>query len=462
MVFLGACGNKIRMKPNLLCYAMNEVPRYTSYPTAVHFHDGIDETCARKWLSELPANAPVSLYAHIPFCEKMCWYCGCHTNIVQKPDIISAYVDDLCTEISVLAAALPGSIGAVHHLHFGGGSPSMLSGKQFTAIMQCYRAGFSFAENAQIAIEIDPRTMDQKLAKTYAKCGVTRASLGVQDFNAHVQEKINRIQPTEMVRAVNDWLRDAGVSSINFDLIYGLPGQGLGDISRTLDTALSMQPDRFAVFGYAHVPWFKKHQKMIKDADLPDIHQRFAQANLVAKTLVHTGYVRIGFDHYAKSHDALAVAVKENRLRRNFQGYTDDECDILLGVGASSISALPGGYVQNNPHMGRWRQSVRRGHLPIARGIALDEPARFYRAAILQILSQGKVDLAAHCAAFGRADTELDEVLVRLQPLAQDGLVQIIGKTVQILPAGLPFSRNVAACFDPNWQAKSNQHSLAI
>jgi oxygen-independent coproporphyrinogen-3 oxidase len=450
------------MKTEILKYATREVPRYTSYPTAVQFHDGIGEAQARNWLAGVPEGELLSLYVHIPFCEKMCWYCGCHTNVVTGYERIKTYVDDLLTEMDLVSAALSPKAGQVHHLHFGGGSPSMLASSDFAAIIEKLQANFSFAENSEIAIEIDPRTMSADKAARYAKAGVTRASLGVQDFNLHVQEKINRIQPPEMVRQVQNWLFDVGISAINFDLIYGLPGQGSAEITRTLEIALEMRPDRFAVFGYAHVPWFKKHQQMILDEDLPDVHERLAQADLVAKILTDAGYVRIGFDHYARPNDSLAQAVLQNRVRRNFQGYTDDNCDTLLAFGASSISALPQGYLQNDPQMGKWRNSVRDGHLPIVRGVELSDDDRFRGAAIMEILSRGSLDLAAHCRAFGQPETALDGALEKLSLLAEDGLLVLDGRKVQITENGIRFSRNAAACFDNHWKPEKKRHSLAV
>ncbi|VAV87343.1 Coproporphyrinogen III oxidase, oxygen-independent [hydrothermal vent metagenome] len=450
------------MKPDLLKYASQEVPRYTSYPTAPHFHAGVDRDCYANWLGELPATAPLSLYVHIPFCEKMCWYCGCHTNVVNGYDRVQQYIKDLFAEMDLVANAGAGKAGEVAHLHFGGGSPSLLHGSDFATIVRYLRERFNFAKSIEIAIEIDPRTMGQGKAQAYAKAGVTRASLGVQDFNLHVQQKINRIQPPELVKKQVDELRQNGINAINFDLIYGLPTQSLDDIRRTLDIAIPMQPDRFAVFGYAHVPWFKKHQEMIKSGDLPGVTARIKQADLVADLLVAAGYVRIGFDHFAKADDALGIAVKQRRVRRNFQGYTDDDCDILIGFGASSISALPQGYVQNNPQMGHWRKSVQAGELPVARGLMLDDHDKFLRAAIMQVLSRGDLDANAHCQKWNQPANALDDALAQLAPLAADGLIKITGKTLQILPEGIRFSRNIAACFDSHWKPKARRHSLAV
>lgn len=443
-------------------YAAQEVPRYTSYPTAVQFNDEVTARTSAKWLAELPEGEALSLYAHIPFCEKMCWYCGCHTNIAPDYSRIDTYVDDLLAEMDLVAKTISPKVGQVKHLHFGGGSPSMLKSPDFARIVSHLKSRFDFAEDAEIAVEIDPRTVDAKKAYAYAQAGVNRASLGVQDFNTHVQKKINRVQPVEMVQNVIGWLHDAGITAINFDLIYGLPGQGETEIAHSLALALTMQPHRFAVFGYAHVPWFKKHQQMIKDEDLPGTMERLAQADQVADNLTRAGYVRVGFDHYARADDNLSIAMREGRIRRNFQGYTDDDCDTLIGFGASSISSLPQGYAQNSPHMGHWRDAVRAGTLPTVRGVALQGEDAFRREAIMQVLGLGHLNLVAHCDRFGMPASAFDEAREKLKPLLADGLAVLDEDDLRVLPEGIRFSRNVAACFDTYWQPKGKRHSVAV
>jgi len=450
------------MKASLLKFASKEVPRYTSYPTAVQFHQGIDAKQYQQWLRDLDLAQSVSLYVHIPFCHQMCWYCGCHTNIVSGYERVATYMDDLLLEIEQVTANIPKRAGKVAQLHFGGGSPSLLSCPDFAKLILQLQSRFSFAKNAEIAIEIDPRTVDQSKIKTYAEVGVNRVSLGVQDFNTTVQEKINRIQPPQMVSQVVSWLRGAGVSGINFDLIYGLPGQGLDEIKRTIELSLEMQPDRFAVFGYAHVPWFKKHQQLILQQDLPKTIDRMEQADLVAELLVAAGYVRIGFDHFAKPEDKLAKAAQDHSLRRNFQGYTDDDCETLIGFGASAISAMGQGYVQNDPHMGKWRHSVRAGKLPIVRGLALSEEDKFRRDAIMRVLSQGHLDMEALCTEYDQDLGALDDAIPKLQALIAEGLIDLNGRHLQVLEDGIRFSRNIAACFDPNWQPVSDRHSVSV
>ena len=462
---MGKSDNRVQdqiMKPEHRKYALAEVPRYTSYPTAVQFEPGTGERQYRTWLEQIAPGAPLSLYVHIPFCKQMCWYCGCHTSVAHTYERVGAYAQDLLAEIALLAAAVPDHHGGLAHVHFGGGSPTLLSDADFAAITGTIVSAFGARSGMELAVEIDPRTMSAQKAAALAAAGVTRASLGVQDFNAHVQRKINRIQPFAMVRDAVHWLRDAGIAAINFDLIYGLPGQSVADVRRSAQKALSLRPDRLAVFGYAHVPWFKKHQQMIAQADLPGMEERFAQAATVGEVLRAGGYEAIGFDHYAHPQDSMAMAAREGRLRRNFQGYTTDTADTLLGLGASSISALEQGYVQNAPALDGWRKAIHEGRLPVVRGVALRGEDALRRAAIMTLMSAMELDCAALCARHGMPAETLDDALDKLRPLQQDGLVTRDGRTVHVTPEGRIFVRNIAACFDAYWQDSAGRHSRAV
>lgn len=450
------------MKPVLGKYALAEVPRYTSYPTAVQFSKDVGAADYRRWLSQMAPDEPLSLYVHIPFCQKMCWYCGCHTTIAHTYDRVGAYAKYLMAEMDLLAAALPDHHAGLAHVHFGGGSPTMLDDEDFTALCAKIRSIFGSLPNMELAVEIDPRTMSAHKAKALAKAGVTRASLGVQDFNLHVQEKINRIQPFAMVKQTVEWLRAKGIDAINFDLIYGLPGQRIEDVRRSTELAISLRPDRLAVFGYAHVPWFKKHQEMIRQEDLPGMEERYGEACEVGRVLEGAGYVAVGFDHYAHPEDDMAKAVSAGTLRRNFQGYTTDTAGILLGLGASSIGALGPGYVQNAPSLDQWRKAISAGQLPIVRGVVLQGEDAMRRAAIMQIMSTMKLDLDAHTHAFNAAPEALDDALEKLRVLAADGLINIQGKKITVTAQGRMFVRNIAACFDTHWQASAKRHSRAV
>ena len=290
------------------------VPRYTSYPTAPHFHAGITADAYLRWLAAIGPESPLSLYFHVPFCHEMCWYCGCHTKIVRRYEPIGGYAATMAEEVKLIGSAIRTS-PPVTHMHWGGGTPTILSVADFAGLMATIRENFTVAPDAEIAVEMDPRTVTEEMVAGLAEAGVNRASLGVQDFTDRVQSAINRIQPYEMTERVVGWLRSAGISGVNFDLMYGLPHQTFEDVKRSADLTAELKPDRVAVFGYAHVPWFKKHQGMIRDTDLPDIPARMAQAKIAADVLLSAGYRRIGFDHYALSDDEMAGRQKSGRLK---------------------------------------------------------------------------------------------------------------------------------------------------
>ncbi len=449
------------MKPEYLKYATLEVPRYTSYPTAAQFGD-LDEQLYRQWLGELKADEPISLYVHVPFCREMCWYCGCHTTIVSGYDRVGAYFKTLMREVELLAAAIPHK-ARVSHLHFGGGTPTILSPEHFGRFMQLVGEHFSFLDTADIAVEMDPRTLTRDMVAELARSGVNRASLGVQDFSPHVQANIHRIQPFYVVDRSVKWLRQAGFRAINFDLMYGLPYQKPSDVRRTVERALSLSPDRIAMFGYAHVPWFKKHMQVISEDSLPDIIERYEEAQLAADLMREHGYQEIGFDHYARPDDAMSIAARNGSLKRNFQGYTVDEADIMLGLGASSIGQMPNGYVQNAPRLNEWRDLVEADRLTVMRGLAINEEDRFRRAAIEKVMTDLSFDMEAHCAEHSRPLDSLDDALDKLQGLARDGLIELDGRRLTVIePQGRRFLRTIAASFDKYWTPSKARHSKAV
>lgn len=351
--------------------AAERVPRYTSYPTAPHFHAGIGEEQYKGWLGNLNDSQPLSLYFHIPYCRQLCWFCGCHTKIVNHYDPVEKYLDLMMCEIALLAGLLPKA--PVTHIHYGGGSPTIISATDFSSLMDNIRQSFIVSSEAEIAIEIDPRTVDVEKIKAYATSGVTRASLGVQDFTLRVQEAINRIQPYDMVLDVTRMLRKQGINALNVDLIYGLPHQTLKTTRQTIEQTLTLEPDRISLFGYAHVPWMKKHQQLVPEEALPTPSSRAEMFEAASLMLTNAGYVAIGLDHFAKPEDSLTTAMKDGKLQRNFQGYTTDTAPAVLGMGVSSISSLPQGYLQNTSSNIDYSRALRAKQLPVARGIMLTQ-----------------------------------------------------------------------------------------
>ncbi len=437
------------------------VPRYTSYPTAVQFTPEVTAATYGSWLHALPADQAVSLYLHIPFCGRLCWYCGCNTRVVHRREAIADYVGLLTREIGLLRETLPGSF-LVSAVHLGGGTPNMLSVPELHAIFDALGRAFRRAPDLEVAVELDPAVLTRDWVAAAASRGLTRASLGVQNLSPDVQRAVNRQDTSADIGRCVGWLREAGVGSINLDLMYGLPHQSEANTISTLDQVLPLRPERLALFGYAHVPWMKAHQRLIDEAALPGAGERLDQSESAAARLVAEGYVRIGLDHFALPDDALALAQSQGRLRRNFQGYTTHAATTLLGVGASAIGAMPQGFVQNSAQETAWRAAVGEGRLPVARGVAVTAEDRFRAEIIERLMCDFAVDLAAVSGRHARTCAALAPELERLQGFVDDGLVRLDGPTVKVTARGRPLVRSIAAVFDVYFLGDGARHSRAI
>lgn len=442
-------------------YRDERLPRYTSYPTAPHFGASVGANDYAAWLGELPPDLDTSLYVHMPFCRSMCWYCGCHTTVALRDGPIEAYLKALHAEIDLVAANVPASL-PVRHLHFGGGTPTIIEPADFAALMAHLRGRFAIARDAEIAVEIDPRRLATAMIAALAEGGVNRASLGVQSFDPAVQKAINRIQSLDQTGAVVEGLRSAGIASISFDLIYGLPLQTVASCIETVEQCLGLAPDRISVFGYAHVPAFKKHQRRIRDEELPGGAARQEQAEAIAERLVAAGYRRIGLDHFARPGDAMAQAQAENRLHRNFQGYTTDACQTLIGLGASAIGRLPQGYVQNDTVIGRYSEFLAAGALPTAKGYRLSAEDKLRAEVIERLMCDMEVDIDAICARHGVAAGTLSSAFGRLQPLAEEGLITLSGASVRMHDESRLMARKVASAFDAYLDQTARRFSPAV
>ncbi len=449
------------MDPNLAKYAARAAPRYTSYPTAPHFRPDFPEATYRDWLGRVDAARPISLYLHVPFCRQMCWYCGCNMKLAARYAPVAAYVDSLMAEIDLVAGALPARM-RVGHLHWGGGTPTALEPDDLARVMARLSERFDLTDDAEIAIESDPRTLTDAMAARIGALGFTRASFGVQEFDPQVQQAINRIQPPEMVAHAVGALRDAGVAGINFDLIYGLPHQTVAKLMRTVALCETMRPDRIALFGYAHVPWMAKNQRMIDAEALPDARARAAQAGAAAVALEAAGYQSIGLDHFALPHDPLAVAACAGRLRRNFQGYTTDDNDTMIGLGATSIGRTAQGFVQNLAETGAWARAIAQGALPVAKGRTLTPEDRLRGHVIERVMCDGAVDTAAAAHLHGAKPDWCADELAALAELEADGVVWRDGARFGLTRRGLPLSRIVAATFDAYLPGAHTRHSAAV
>ena len=441
-------------------YGDERLPRYTSYPASPHFGPQVDAGIYADWLGALPAGTTASLYLHVPFCRSMCWYCGCHTSITRHDAPIADYLSTLRAEIGIVARQLDRS-QRVRHVHFGGGTPTIVAPDAFRDLLGLLRDTFRLDPDAEVAVEIDPRTLTPEMTLALGKAGVTRASLGVQSFDPAVQQAIRRRQGYDVTEASVAGLRAAGVRGINLDLIYGLPHQTVASCVETVRQCLDLRPDRLAVFGYAHVPSFKKHQRHIDEATLPDGAARQAQAEAIAGALAEAGYVRIGLDHYALPADPMAVANAAGTLRRNFQGYTTDPAEVLIGFGASSIGRLPQGYVQNEPALRAYAERVARGGLATVKGYALTPDDRLRADLIERIMCDFAVDVGAVCRAHGRNPDAILAATPRLAILAGHGLVRRDGRVLSIPDGARAFVRNVAAAFDAHLGTSAAVHSRA-
>lgn len=441
-------------------YGDERLPRYTSYPASPHFTGSIDPATYAGWLRAIPAESAASLYLHVPFCRSMCWYCGCHTHITQHDAPIEEYLAALRREVDVVARHLEHRL-SVHHLHFGGGTPTIMAPEAFRALIALLRDRFAVDPDAEIAVEIDPRTLAPAMLRALGEAGVTRASLGVQSFDPVVQEAIRRRQDYAVTETAIRGLRAAGLRGINLDLIYGLPHQSVASCLETVRQCLALEPDRLAVFGYAHVPSFKKHQRRIDEAMLPDGAARREQADAIAEELMRAGYRRIGLDHFARLDDPMAVAHRKGELRRNFQGYTTDSSEVLIGFGASAIGRLPQGYVQNEPVLGAYAERVGRGELATLKGYALTPDDRLRAALIERIMCDFVVDVGAVSRSHGHDPETLLASLPRLCLLEEHGLVRLEGSTLSIPEEARSFVRNVAALFDAHLGTSPAEHSRA-
>lgn len=449
------------MNIDLLHKYSGAVPRYTSYPTAPHFHEGIDNTTYRGWLGALGHRNRPSLYVHIPYCDRLCWFCACHTKHTLKYKPIAIYLEALKQEIAAVGA-LVSPDAVVSAVHFGGGSPTMLDPQDMQDLMDCLRRHFTFGLAPEISVEMDPNDLDDSRYDALAAIGMSRASLGVQDFDDKVQKTINRIQSFEQTKSVVDAVRARGVHSVNCDILYGLPFQTCETLKTTVDQIVSLDPDRIALFGYAHVPWMKKHQSLIPEHALPDVAERYRQMTMAGEMLRQAGYSQIGIDHFARPTDTLSQAAQAGALRRNFQGYTTDTADALIGLGASSIGRLPQGYVQNIVATGEYQRMVGEGGLAAVKGIELSQDDHLRSHVIERLMCDFSIDLSDLQHRFGKVSHSVRDQAQQFAAGDRDGLVRLDADIFAVTEVGRPFVRNIAAIFDTYLGNGRGRHSVAV
>lgn len=435
-------------------------PRYTSYPTADRFHPAFDARTHARWLDHrdrIEPDKPLSLYVHLPFCASICYYCACNKVITRDHSRSSRYLDYLEKEIRLQSSYLPRS-RRVTQLHLGGGTPTFLNAAELSRLMRMLRDAFDFASDAEVAIEIDPRSADRNVIHLLADLGFNRMSIGVQDFDPQVQQAVHRIQPAEMTMATLDAAREAGFTSINMDLIYGLPRQTTEGFSRTLERVLAAAPDRVALYSYAHLPERFKPQRRINPEDMPSAELKLEIMLMAINMMLDAGHQYIGMDHFARPDDELAVAQRNGSLHRNFQGYTTQaDCD-LLALGISSISKIGASFSQNVKTLDEYYECLDRDALPVARGFELDSDDLVRREVIMDLMCQGaaSMDAIGHAHGVIFQDYFAPELAELKQTFVPEGIITIDADRLLITPKGRFFLRGIAMVFDRYFQ--SQQH----
>jgi oxygen-independent coproporphyrinogen-3 oxidase len=440
-------------------------PRYTSYPTADRFHLGFDAKTHAKWLDHrdrIERDKPLSLYVHLPFCASICYYCACNKVITKDHSKSAKYLDYLEKEIALQTSYLPNS-RRVTQMHFGGGTPTFLNAAELSRLMRMLRENFDFAEDGEYAIEIDPRSADEKIIHLLADLGFNRMSIGVQDFDPEVQKAVHRIQPAEMTMATLATARACGFRSINLDLIYGLPRQTIQGFQATLDRVLEASPDRIALYSYAHLPERFKPQRRIHLEDMPSAEAKLEIMLMAINRLLDEGYQYIGMDHFARVDDELAIAQRNGSLHRNFQGYTTQaDCD-LLALGVSSISKIGASFSQNMKTLEEYYEALDRGVLPITRGFELNADDLIRRDVIMDLMCQGSLSMKTIEDTHGiQFETyfaaELDQLKTQFVP---EDIVEIADRRMIIPPKGRFFLRGIAMVFDQYFQSQINPNRFS-
>lgn len=436
-----------------------KVPRYTSYPTAPHFTTEVDARFFQECLSQIPENTQISLYVHIPFCRRLCWFCACRTQGTQTASPVAAYVETLKQELTLLKSKLPQGI-SLSRLHWGGGTPTLLSAEMITDLTQAIFDLAPMAEGGEFSVEIDPNEVDAARLDALAAAGMNRASIGVQDFDPDIQEVIGRRQSYEVTKDAADMIRARGVESLNADILFGLPDQSPAKITDSVQNLLSLSPDRVALYGYAHVPWMAKRQQLIPSDALPTPEERLALFETASELFTWDGYDAIGIDHFALPSDGLAKAAKAGTLRRNFQGYTDDTAEVLIGLGASSISKFPQGYAQNAPATAAYVKAIEAGRFSASKGHRFTGEDQLNARLIEAVMCDFAVDSAEISDRFGLSRKETHQRLSAVN--AQfDGLLSVTDAGLFIPPEVRPLTRLIARAFDAYDQTKA-RHSAAI
>ena len=436
-----------------------KVPRYTSYPTAPHFNSSVGAEDFGNWISAIAPDSQISLYVHVPFCRRLCWFCACRTQGTQSDAPVQAYLETLKTELALLKAQLPSGV-TLSRLHWGGGTPTLLTAPMMADLAGAIADVAPFAEGYEFSVEIDPNEIDGPRLDTLAAAGMNRASIGVQDFHDEIQQTIGRIQSFEITRDAVIEIRARGVHSLNADILFGLPDQSRVRITESVQKLLALAPDRVALYGYAHVPWMAKRQQMIPSEKLPRPEERLALFETARKLFLWDNYVEIGIDHFAIPEDGLAVAQKAGKLRRNFQGYTDDPADVLIGVGASSISRFPQGYAQNAPATSAHTAAIRDGRFSTTRGHSFTAEDKMRSRMIEMLMCDFRIDAREILRDYDITRDALQAMFTAANS-EFEGILRVTSGGLTIPVSARPLTRMIARAFDAYDLSKAG-HSSAI
>lgn len=437
------------VNPDLLRRHDVNGPRYTSYPTADRFVEAYQSLQHEQALAQRGTAQPLSLYVHIPFCEQLCYYCACNKIITKHHERAAPYLAALDIEMDLVVDALGAGHAPVSQLHFGGGSPTFLSDAELSGLMDSIRQRFKILPGAELSIEVDPRTVDVSRLAHLRSLGFNRLSFGIQDFNPAVQKAVHRVQGQDQVAALMEAARAQGFASISVDLIYGLPLQTPQSFAQTIAEVAALRPDRIAMYAYAHLPQRFKPQRRIAAELLPPAGDKLGMLSNAISALLDAGYVYIGMDHFALPEDSLAVAKRQGRLHRNFQGYSTQPDTDLIGLGVSSISRVGATYAQNAKTIEEYEDALRQRQLPVQRGLALTRDDLLRRAVIMALMCQGRLEFESIAASYLiDVPRYFAAEFERLQALATQGLVELEADAIQVTPLGWYFVRAVAMVFD--------------
>ncbi len=436
-----------------------KVPRYTSYPPANRFEAGVGQVCQKLWLNTLDVDQPVSVYIHIPFCRRLCWFCACRTQGTKTLKPVDDYISTVIKELQIIAENTPAGL-RMERLHLGGGTPTLLTGEQMRRLLTATLEAFAPTDNLEFSVEVDPTEASDEVIHELTDWKLGRASVGVQDFDPKVQEAIGRPQTLEQTQTVIEKLRGSGVKSLNIDLLYGLPFQTSESLLSTLDKVVSLRPDRLALYGYAHVPHVSKRQVMISSDELPDAETRYMLAQQAGERLASTGYECLGIDHFALPDDSLAKAQAQRSMKRNFQGYTDDPCETLIGLGASAISQFSKGYVQNAVATAAYAERVLDGSLAGHKGYALSPVDQVVAELIESLMCNGLVDFGPMMKSKPNMKAEIAACVDQIERKYAD-VFSRTGASLTLHEDYMELSRLIAADLDKGLRT-DHLHSLAI